>query len=434
MDTRLVTTPNLQRFAAQATAYTRAYADSTFSLPSHASLLTGLLPHSHGANHAIVQLGQTDESGRKPLEFSYRPLSDHFLTIPEYLGMAGMQSALVSANYGYLSPAFGLDQGFDYVDSNPRNLLRAESVAGPVLRSQPFAALRSLYARLARKPLNAPEINERVRRWLDVRGDAPFFLMVNFMDVHEPASTSHAALRVPDIAHDFSDAGGNRSLGLQYDLSIRYLDHHLQYLFDELRERDVFDSSLIIITSDHGESLQTQAYPHGRLPFENQIHVPLLIKMPGQRTGAQVDNLVQGIDILPTILSVLGRPVPEDLEGHLAGESTAVVSEVFFSRYPGGPVFSDNVDATRPSSWVVVKGDWKLMLLSDGGKRLFRPVDEPDETRDFAEVYPEVAKEMEEHLRALLPPSAFADYLSPITHDDLDVPTLERLRSLGYVQ
>ena len=57
-----------------------------------------------------------------------------------------------------------------------------------------------------------------------------------------------------------------------------------------------------------------------------------------------------------------------------------------------------------------------------------------DETRDFAEVYPEVAKEMEEHLRALLPPSAFADYLSPITYDDLDVPTLERLRSLGYVQ
>ena len=146
--------------------YTRAYSNSTYSLPSHASLLTGLLPYAHRANHGIVQSDHSRQSGRTSLEVGYRPLSDDFVTIPEYLSAAGMPSALVSANYGYLSPAFGLDQGFDYVGSNPQNLLRVESVAGPILRNQPWAIWRSLYGRLSQKPLPAPRVNKSVLSWL----------------------------------------------------------------------------------------------------------------------------------------------------------------------------------------------------------------------------------------------------------------------------
>ena len=230
-------------------------------------------------------------------------LSEDVATIPEVLRRLGIRSGMLSANYVYLASPFGLDRGFAYADSRPQNLLPVEFVGGPFLRQFPWTSWRQRYEWLAQTSYPAPHVIQRVTRWLDEHGDDQFFLLINFMDVHEPSSTSYAAREIPEIRTHFPETTSNDSLEYQYDVAMRYLDYHLGALIAELRTRRLLDDSLIIITSDHGESFSPRdSHRHGLLPFEHQIRVPMVIKAPGQKEGRRVQTPVQGIDILPTIL------------------------------------------------------------------------------------------------------------------------------------
>ena len=182
------TTPRLGEFATQATVFEQAYAYSTYSLPSHASILTGLLPHQHGANFSVRR--STGETADPSLDIFPARLSEDVATIPEVLGRLGIRTAMLSANYGYLASPFGLDRGFAYADSRPQNLLPVEFVGGQVLRQLPWTSWRHRYEWLAQTPYPAPHVIQRVTRWLDEHGADQFFLLINFMDVHEPSSTS----------------------------------------------------------------------------------------------------------------------------------------------------------------------------------------------------------------------------------------------------
>lgn len=427
------TTPNLETLANQAAVFTRAYANSTFSLPSHASLLTGLLPHKHGANYGITESTLLTEQSRVPLAIGARPLPDDVATIPEYMAAAGLATGLIAANHGYLSAEFGLQQGFQYADSRPQNLVPVEFVIAPFLRSLRMGSWAPRYAWLSQRTFSAPRIVDRALEWLDGHQDEPFFLMVNFMDVHDPVGTAYAALRIDEIESDFSTIAEGPSL--EYDLAVRYLDHHLERLFEGLRARRVFDNSLVIITSDHGEDfMRDVGARHGRLPLEGQIHVPLLIKKPRQRTGERIDTPVHGVDILPTILATLGQEIPDELDGTVAGQGDAAVAEVYFARHMTDPVYLENIHTVRPTAWTLVRRVWKLTLLSDGTRQLSRPVDDPTETRHLQAEQPEIVAQMEQRLRELLPAEAFMDYLLPGPAQSLDDATMERLRSLGYIR
>ena len=426
------TTPNLDVFASQATAFTRAYANSTFSLPSHASLLTGLLPAKHGANLSLTRTTVHTQVEPVEVEILPTPLLETVVTIPEYLGPHGIRTALISANNGYLTPGFGLQQGFDFADSPSRNLTPIEFVIGQILRNGP-REWSSSYLWLSGDTVPAPEIIDRALEWLDRAPRAPFFLMLNFMDAHEFGSTAYAARRVREIQHAFPRTPVD-SREVDYDLSIRYLDYQLKTLLDGLRARGAFDDSLIIFTSDHGEELSGDGFRHGRLPSESQIHVPLVVKAPGQRQGRWIDSPVHGVDILPTIMTTLGLDIPGDLDGTPLGQGEEAVAEVYFARETTGPVYSDTLHTVRPSAWALVQKEWKLMLLSDGTRHLTRPLDDPAEQTNLADAHPLVAARMEERLKSLLPSRAFTDYLLPGPAQQLDESTLERLRGLGYIR
>ena len=429
------TTPNLEILADQATVFSRAYANSTFSLPSHASLLTGLLPHEHGANYGITESSQLTEPRGAPLTLGAVPLSKDIVTIPEYARLTGLRTGLIAANHGYLSAAFGLQQGFEYADARPQTQTALEFVVAPFLRNLPVLSIPQRYAWISQRTVSAPRIIDRALTWLDGRENEPFFLMLNFMDAHEPLGTAYAALRIEDIQRDFDPTTDTCSFALCYDIAVRYLDHSLEALFDGLRARGLFDTSLIIITSDHGEDFREDLQSrHGRLPFENQIHVPLLIKAPKQKSGNRIETPVQGVDILPTILATLRGEVPEGLAGAVAGAGDVAIAEVYFARHSTDPVHLDNVHAVRPTAWALVESVWKLTVQSDGTRRLSRPVDDPTEARNLKEDYPAIAARMEERLRSLVPPEAFTSYLFPDSEHTLDDETLERLRSLGYVR
>lgn len=149
--------------------------------------------------------------------------------------------------------------------------------------------------------------------------------------------------------------------------------------------------------------------------------------MPHQESGTQINVPVQGIDILPTILETLGQQIPDGLPGNFAGRGDSAMAEVYFARRSSYSPYLDNIHTARPSAW-------KLTLLSDGTKRLSRPLDDLGEETNLAEVHPEVVARMEERLRTSLPPSAFTDHLLPMPEQSLEESTLERLRSLGCLR
>ena len=334
---RLPTTPNLEAFAERATTFTHAYSNSTFSLPSHASILTGLLPHQHGAHARVVRDEGSPE--RPQVEIAPVPLAEAFVTIPEHLRAEGVSTALVAANHAYLGPEYGLTQGFRYVDSRSQNLLPVEFLGGPFIRNfvlgGPFIRfgpewMANQYEWLSQSTYPAGQIVDNVRFWLETHDRAPFFLMVNFMDAHEPGTAPFAVRRIREIEADFAEHTEDDSIEFRYDLAIRYADHHLERLFEELRLRNLFDETMIVITSDHGETFfPNDEHRHAGPTTQSQIHVPLLIKMPGQQEARVVHELTHGIDILPTMLDVIGVSAASDLPGTRAGTGGIAIAESF---------------------------------------------------------------------------------------------------------
>jgi len=139
--------------------------------------------------------------------------------------------------------------------------------------------------------------------------------------------------------------------------------------------------------------------------------------------------------VLPTILESLDLPIPDGLAGTPIGRGDSAIAEMYFAQLgASGPVYMDNLHSSRPTAWALVEAEWKLMLISDGSKRLSRALDNADHETNLADSYPQVVVRMEERLRSLLPPGAFTDYLQPTTTDRLDESTLERLRGLGYIR
>lgn len=341
------TTPRLREFAAHATRFERAYAAANYTLPSHASMLTGLYVREHGA--------YPDRDASLPA-----PLARERETIVETLAKRGWHTIGVVANHGYLGPAFGIPQGFAEYDARSRRL--AFPRAGT---SSLRGALQDLLYELLPPTefdltyRRAEEINSAIAERLDEHElrapGAPVFLFANYMDAHvpysppEPFATRFASAvepmrksryygwraRVYSGEQRLTDEQRQQLIDL-YDASIAYLDQQVGALFDELRRRGLYDEALIVVTSDHGESFGSRAVlEHGMSLDEGEIRVPLLIKLPHQREPRVVDALASGVDIAPTILAQLGLPRPEPCSGvDLLGNELSDERVVFAEHYP----------------------------------------------------------------------------------------------------
>ncbi len=280
------TSPALDRFAQEGVVFERAYAQATWTLPSHMSLLTGLYPDSHGVVH--------DE----------HRLADEVPTLAEVLQDRGFETAAFTDN-GFVAGSFGFSDGFDTYDDHV-------AVADP-------DAVKGLERTL---PL--------IDRWLDGHADDDFFLFVHTFDVHGPYQAPEELEREwRENAADGSwgDEGPYlRSLRLldylqleqyrsledliaDYDAGIRHTDGLVERLFDQLRARGLYEGSLIVVTSDHGESFFEDGFyvGHGVQLSEAEMHIPLLVKFPdGRFEGRRVEEIVEMIDVMPTILETMG--------------------------------------------------------------------------------------------------------------------------------
>jgi arylsulfatase A-like enzyme len=430
------TSPSLEAFAAGATLYTNAEAAADMTLPSHASMFTGVYPSWHGA-HVYSSSPQL-----------VRGLDDKLPTLAGMLSAKGYFAAGVAANTVFLKPHWGLSRGF----SSFTSLSPVSTNAGG--RYYLRFALRQLLS-LAMTTADfdaffrrAGDVNEDAYRILDRESwqKHSFFLFVNYMDAHWPylpptrfldrfSAARHLldpyqqnVARAKAIRTHNPTIPAMAQLGAQYDAGIACEDEAFGGLMQRLKDEGVYDQALVIVTGDHGEAFGERGLVgHGTSVYADQIHVPLLIKYPHQTAPAVVGAAVSHVDILPTVMDTLGYTTPayvqgrnlRDLEG-LANRQ--IVSESFPSMVVSG---------SNRTERALRRGDMKLVLSTSGKRELYDVSSDPNELHNLAPgAYPQAAS-LESSLR---------QWIAHVPHPGPELPMLRnaaeirRLKSLGYVQ
>lgn len=433
------TTPGLRRWSAAGfTLYRTAISASNHTLPSHASIFTGWSPHRHGALVA-------DDS---PLG---RGIAPEAATLPAILASHGYTTVGIVANTLFVRPDLGFARGFSRFESERRQqtlpamppYFAAETLRRALLTVLPSADAEQAYS-------DADAVTERAIGFLDGarNSETPFFLFLNYMDAHVPyvppapfdslyggVDQSFRWFAYPELVegvvfgHTRSlDAATREHLAGRYDGAITYLDRAVDRLFQRLQQLGLYDNTLIILTSDHGEALgERSLLGHGLSLYQKEVHVPLMVKYPGATAAAEVETPVSGVDLLPTVLDVVGAPAPSALEGRSLrltgrGEPRWIAAES--SRLLIG------ADGARPAAAAevaLVHGPLKLIVRTAGGYELYDLSTDPLEQRN---VYGRTALPGGWQEAASRAVSARRGPAPAVTDPGL----LERLRSLGYVR
>lgn len=316
------TTPHLAALADRGVTFTRAISTSPWTLPSHASMFTGRLPHETSVAW-------------------YSPLDAEFPTVAEQLQKNGWVTGAFAANVLYVDFEHGLARGFAHFEDfrvTPGQVMIASSLGGRILTGGGGwtpGFLRTLLGHnhkfIGRKW--ADHVNSDFLAWLDERDEnRPFFAFLNLFDAHlpydppAPFDTLFGPRRRETTlgerfdrlmeARDKWDMNPDDLAAEQrmYDASIAYLDDRLRMLLDSLASRDILDNTLIIVSSDHGESFGEHGdFEHGSNLYFEQTHVPLVLSLPGRiPVGLVIDEPVSTREIAATIDAVAtDREVPE---------------------------------------------------------------------------------------------------------------------------
>lgn len=398
------TSPALDRLARDGAWYERAYTTSTWTLPAHASLFTGKFPKSHGARYDAegpLVLGSEIRGPESWKQIRARGLAAEERTLAEILRGAGYRTGGVVAG-PWLKSVFGLARGFEHWDDSG-----ITSVNGRPAASVTNAALA----------------------WLDApdAGEKPFFLFLNYFDPHTPfyPPANFVELVVPPEERPKGEAKNARERSALYDAEIRAMDFHVGRLLDRLRERGLYDTTLVVAVADHGELIgEPHGNGHGTSLFEPELRIPLLVKMPGgeEPRGAR-SELVQISDVFPLVLARAGLPIPDG-------------TQAAFPPPPGRMAFAEVNPLPgigKRGDWrAAIEGEWKYLESSAGDRLLYDVVRDPEESDDRAAQEPERTERLRaaaERWLAELPEAPRA-----ATPDaEVDAETRRALESLGYL-
>ena len=400
------TSPFLDRLASQGVLFEQAYATSPWTLPSHASLFTGLYPSQHGV--------MTEELS----------LPTDLPTLAEALrgrdfATAGFVSGI------FLGPRFGLGRGFERYGVIPT---RAES----------GGSATSLSA--------TDRVSAGGLEWLATRQERPFFLFLHYFDIHSdyrpeprfaalfgepyhgPVDGSTRQLRAFLRGQIAIDADGRAHLVDLYDAEIRQLDQGLEELFAQLRERGALDQTIVVVTADHGEELFDHGGVfHGRTQYQEMLRVPLILAGPGIPSGLRIDQPVSLIDLAPTLLTLLGALVPSAV----SGRDLASLWRAPGAGWPERDLFAE---ANSPSDGAspqraVLRGRWKLILHEGGERELFDLGGDPRERVNRAAAEPERTADLASRLTTSLGSVREAPVLPKLS------PAMRKqLEALGYLR
>jgi arylsulfatase A-like enzyme len=406
-------TPELDRLRGDGVRFSDALTSATTTMASHASMLTGLRPHRHGL---------TGNDGA---------LDPSLVTVAGVLRTRGVRTGAVVSSFVLRSQG-GLGAGFETYDESFD--LQERTRVGQRVKT-PAATTRA-----------ALDFVRRHRR-------ESFFVWVHYFPPHGPytpppeyrqeggnvaqASASpplaisagnYERGKIPKYQQldDVADAHGYRA---RYAAHVRYVDHHVGQLLAGLREWGLYERALVIATSDHGESLGEHDwyFCHGNLVYQEQARVPLLVKWPHDQSagGRSSSAPVELVDVMPTVLSFFGAPVPGNPDGR---ELAASLDTRRVTSDRARIIQSTDGELTAvvlgPVKLIERRGPAQLVDETYPRRELFRLDRDAGELRDLAPTEPALVRTLVE----LLPRCR-----RPVRQQGLASETRERLRTLGYL-
>ncbi len=400
------TSPNIDRFAKEATLFRYAFSHAPTTNPSLSSLMTSHYPHE-----------------TKVLSNRYR-LPPGAVTLAEILKANGYRTGAVVSNAS-LQRGSGFEQGFDTYDYHTKDQRVGRLTVGRI----------------------APKTTLAANKWLEGNYQHKFFLWVHYMDPHGPYTppSPYSSMFVERRAgrttalpiNKASDGKGgipaNQVLGshrdpayyiAQYDGEVRFFDRAFRDLMETIQRLGLFDTSLIIFTADHGEGMGEHDYyfGHSEFLYNGLVHVPLIVRLPGQSSAMrEVRYHVAHVDLLPTVLETLSIASPMPLRGRTV-----------FSGQAKEKIFAET-------------GGWKYTLIMNGMKLIQEgsTYELYDIHKDFSEQVNVMMGKGDPRLRAKvadlkmqLDAARQQDALalgSPLLRPG-DATTRKVLRALGYLQ
>ncbi len=366
-------TPTLDRLAREGILFERAFAHAPLTLPSHTSIFTGRYPVRHGVHdNGTFRVGEAET------------------TLAELLQGAGYRTAGFVGAF-VLDARFGLDQGFELYDD----------YYGEKRAFQHFDLVER----------QADAVLGPAGRWIRETSGSPWFAWVHLWDPHSP----------------YSAPGGDRTASpeTRYDAEVAYADLRLHEFMERLDAAGKLARTLVVVTGDHGEALGDHGEKtHGTFAYNATLRVPFLVWAGGALGPAVFSEPVRHVDLLPTVLDLLGVPPPGGLDGQslrpfLAGEEEYRTLSSYFEAL--------NTHLTR--DWAPLRG-----VMEDGHKLIELPIPElydlesdPRERENLYQRQGATVQKLADSLTALTQGRPVVAPRAP------DRETLERLRSLGYI-
>ena len=389
--------PNLDFFAENGVLFLTAIANGTSTPSSFPSIFTSTYPLMYP---------------------DYPNLSNFRTSITEILKKNGFKTAGFNSN-PHLSKFYQYDKGFDFFDDNfseRKNKNLKSSLISKIKRKLKFKTkmlLKKVSSKYKLKHLpyqRAEVINQKALSWLE-KNNSNFFLWLHYMDTHYPFAPSkkfrnisnREMFKAEKIMNEDPPNLSNKSLNLIKELykgTIRYVDEELGRFFQNLKNLNLYNNSLIIITADHGEEFKEHGrFKHYAQFYDELIHVPLIINGPGMPKNLKLKNLISLIDLPPTILDFLDLSKREDFLGEsfisLIRKSdkpykrVGVISE---SRTEKGKVILDINKGFRITSYRTL--EWKYIINEEKNTReLYNLKSDPYEKKN---IYNDNRKEAEE--------------------------------------
>lgn len=386
----LDTTPNIDAIASEGIVFEHAISPLPFTLPAHCTMLTGTTPPYHGV---------FDNSDYK--------LSDGDVTLAELMQEQGYSTAGFVSSF-IIDSRFGLGQGFDLYDDDFEEASNAMGINQQI----------------------GGETTHEVIEWLNAHKDEKNFIFLHYYDPHftyeppEPFASKFKNVPQPEnITTKFSQMFLDGYAG-----EIAYTDHCIGQVVDKLGELGLYDSTMIIITSDHGEMLgQHGETSHGYFIYQPAIRVPLIFKLPRLSKHKRITSTVGLVDIVPTVCSLLGIELTTPVQGKDLSPYFRSVRLPSPDRY----LFCQSLEPTKnnASSLLGVVTD-RYKYIKTTRSELYDLAGDPDELNNLAVEQADRSRTMEEKLRQILQETTRGKGHGK---EHLDNQTRERLESLGYI-
>ncbi len=409
-------TPSLDALADEGSLFELCISSAAVTPVSHASILTGQHPYTHGLRVMFARSG-------------FR-LGEQCDTLPEILKEAGFRTGAFLSAYP-VSEDFGLERGFDAFDWPGSG----EEDQGMSLSEGGTTASWDV-GQLQRR---SDRTTDRAIAWIDEQGDQPFFLWLHYWDPHDPNKVPPA-----DFLERFLPGVTQILPGMRdrlYEAEVAYVDREFGRLVEHLKGIGRFEDTVFAVTADHGEGLGEHGWHAHRILYQEQIHLPLIVRYPGGARGRRVADLVRAIDIQPTVLELLDLPPPGRVEGRsLVGlmegrpEEPRLAYAEQLNRWDANAKMVEK----RPQDALlhsVMDRSWKLIYRPEdpGRSELYNIEEDPEESRNLYRQRPEVRARLEAELERL--EESFGIWVrEPFPEVEGGVlPNEKALRALGYL-